>query len=154
MNQMYEDICATEALHYKDKWLTAIEPMDCGHPGACMSDGGCAWCASLKAQPKRNYRKRGYEDILTQHQAECFADIWEAWPVKRDDGKPGRGDKFRAMDAFASACASGNTPEELVEAGARYLLSYEQDRGGYLQMVATFYGPMKRTYMTFMKEEA
>jgi hypothetical protein len=152
-----EHALETQVDLWMTKYGTAVEPMECGHPGACADEHGCRWCRDLTSQDKptkkRGYTPRAYTDVLTNHQAECFADIWEAWPINRDDGKKAKGDKFRAMEAFASACASGHKPEDLVEAGARYLTKYEQDRGGFLQMVATFYGPMKRTYMTYMEQE-
>lgn len=141
--------------YYRRLYRLAKEPLSCGHPGACLSNetNTCLWCADLKPKTKRGRKPSGYVDVLSEHQAEQFSKIWEAWPTRReDDGKPAKGGKFQAMEAFASAILSGATPEQLVQAGARYLTTYHEDRGGFLQFVSTFYGPQKRTYMSYLED--
>ena len=156
MNELLEIRELNDRLHWwMQKCMTAIEPMECGHPGACFDHerNVCEWCESIKPKATRGKKARAYIQVLTEYQQHEFNKIWQAWPNKRDDGKPAKGDRFRAMEAFASAIHSGYSPEDLVLAGAKYLTTYREDRAGFLQQVATFYGPQKRTFMTYMEEQ-
>ncbi len=77
----------------------------------------------------------------------AFDTIWEAWPVRREDGKFGRGNKVKAFQAFKK-CAKKYPEDLLVEAAGLYLDDIP-NRNGYLMHVATFFGKIKQAYVIY-----
>ena len=85
------------------------------------------------------------EDAVKTNPA--FETIWEAWPVRREDGKFAKGNKSKAFKAFKQ-CAKKYPEDLLVEAAGLYLDDIP-NRNGFLMHVATFFGKIKQAYVVY-----
>ncbi len=143
-----------KAIKVSDEDYSAIASM------IAQSDPSMFQRIFVKVKQKREHKR--HEPTATGTNMEYFMAAWRGWPESvRGKWIPGHGYEQRtvlkgsrkmAMDSFFSIVSSGAaTARELYAASVAYLTESPSVKEGYVQNVATFYGPRKATYLEWVE---